>query len=488
MSHPLLALLPLLWLVLLPSPLRASWRVAETAHFRVHGDMPEQRLREQAALLEDFRALLDVVTTTTAAEGAPRLDVFLVNDLADTRPFDRLRTGIAGYYMVGQHGMAAFARADGSGQQTLLHEYAHHHMFATTGRRHPAWYVEGFAEFFSTATFDAQHVYFGQAPPRVGRLLVQGKADWSRLITTNSLDLRGVDAAIFYARAWALTHYLFRKDGMRERLQAYLTAIAAGQPGGDAFAAHVADPATLERTVRAYLGSKEFSFSRMDRQPVPASAIRVRPLSPAADAMLMMLVSLSTRGPAADDPAAALASVRAAAARFPGDALATRTLALAELHWGDKAAALALAEQALAAAPDDAELLRLKGQALLAADRQANRGAARRVLAEAIKRDPADWRAMRLYVHTHDLVGSLVPDSLFNIIETMWSLAPQVDANAIDMAVALIRRDRLSDAAQVLEPLAYAPHGTRPRIRALHAAALAGDRAAIARALAVPPP
>jgi tetratricopeptide (TPR) repeat protein len=471
-------------LLFVPSQLMAAWRVAETAHFRVYADMPESRLRDKAALLEDFRGLLDLMTTAKSADGMPKLDVYIVDKLSTTMPFGTLQSGIAGYYIASARGIAAFASSDDFGQQTLLHEYAHHHMFANTGLRYPGWYVEGFAEYFSTARFAPAQIEFGQAPPQVGYLLKQGTDDWSSLLSLRGGEQRGMAAAIFYARAWALTHYLFRQGGQRDRLLAYLAAVAAGTPGPEAFARHVADPATLQRTVTAYLGSKNFTYSRLTRQPQPAAAISVRTLPPAADALLMMHASLTTRGAAATDQADALARVRAAAARFPDDPLATRTLALAELHWGDKEKAVALLAQALAASPEDPDLLRLHGQALLAADAKANRGLARRALVDAVNRNPADWQAMRLYVHTHDLVGSLIPNSLFNVIQTMWSLAPQVEGNSVDMAVAMIRRNQLPEAAKVLEPLAFAPHGSSEFLRRLHAAAKAGDQTEVERLLA----
>lgn len=472
-------------LLLLAMPAAATWRVAESAHFRVYGDMPEGRLREKAALLEDFRGLLDTMTTAKSADTMPKLDVYIVDKLATTMPFDTLSSGIAGYYIASARGIAAFASSDDFGQQTLLHEYAHHHMFANTGLRYPGWYVEGFAEYFSTARFAPSEIEFGLPPPFVGPLLALG-GEWTSMLNRTGTQVSGIAANIFYARSWAVTHYMFRQEGQRERLRAYLAAVAAGEASEAAFARHVADPATLQRSVTAYLRSKAFTYSRLTRQPQPATAISVRVLPPSADVMLMMHASLTTRGAAAYDQSDALVKVRAAAARFPGDPLATRTLALAELHWGDKARAVAIAEQALAASPEDPDLLRLHGQALLAADAKANRGLARQALVKAVNRNPADWQAMRLYVHTHDLLVSLIPDSLFQVIEAMWSLAPQVEGNSFDMAVALIRRDRLADAAKVLEPPAFAPHGGSERLRKLHAAAKAGDRAAVDALLAAP--
>ncbi len=60
----------------------AAWRVAETAHFRVYGEQSETLLRERAVLLEDYSALLRILTNgVEEMDGAPRLDIFLVGSM-----------------------------------------------------------------------------------------------------------------------------------------------------------------------------------------------------------------------------------------------------------------------------------------------------------------------------------------------------------------------------------------------------------------------
>jgi hypothetical protein len=45
---------------------------------------------------------------------------------------------VAGFYNAGDRGIAAFATKGEFGQKVLLHEYAHRHMFASTGQSYPA--------------------------------------------------------------------------------------------------------------------------------------------------------------------------------------------------------------------------------------------------------------------------------------------------------------------------------------------------------------
>jgi thioredoxin-like negative regulator of GroEL len=218
--------------------------------------------------------------------------------------------------------------------------------------------------------------------------------------------------------------------------------------------------------------------------------VTVRDLPASAGDVIMLYAWLDNRGGEAPDPKEALARVRGAIARHQGDVLAIRTLALAEMYWGDKARANSLLDGLLAASPGDSDLLRLKAEALLAADARANRGEARRLLVRAAKAAPADWRALHLYVHTSDIERGPVDDNLFNVVQRMWELAPQASGIVIDMATVLVRKGRMADAAKVLEPVAFAPHGDgyAALARSLREAALAGDAAAFVKRLEDGPP
>ncbi|OYQ36100.1 hypothetical protein CHU93_01165 [Sandarakinorhabdus cyanobacteriorum] len=139
----------------------AAWRVAESPHFRVFGEMSADQLRQRAELLEDYRNLLGMFTTARVDDSAPKLTVYLVDRIADAVPFGKIGSDVAGFYSASDGGIVAYAMKGEFGQSTLLHEYAHHHMFAGTGQSYPAWYVEGFAEYFMTARFSPTRVDFG---------------------------------------------------------------------------------------------------------------------------------------------------------------------------------------------------------------------------------------------------------------------------------------------------------------------------------------
>lgn len=467
--------------VMLSGPAAGAWRVAESAHFRVYAEMPAAELRQRVELLEDYRNLLGAFTTAKVDEDAPRLDIYIVDRIGQAVPFGQASETTAGFYLAGDAGIAAFATKGEFGQKVLLHEYAHHHMFAATGQTYPAWYVEGFAEYFMTATFQPTRVDFGLVDRGRAYSLGDAWAPWEAIIARDSAARSAVPGYQFYAQSWLLTHYLFRTPGMADRLGAHLKAIAAGADPLTAFKAHIEpDLRRLNGTLRGYVRSRNFTFSRLTREARPAAAVTVEELPASADDLLLYRAWLDARGGVARDPKAALAKVQAAAARFPGDDLATRTLAMAELYLGDPAKATALLEGLLAKAPDDAELLRLQATALLRQDATANRSVARRALVKAARLAPTDWRALHVYVHTHDIEHQPADRNLFEVVQLMWSLAPQVNGIVIDMASVLVQAGRMAEAARRLEPVAFAPHGGpfSAFARRLRDAAVAGDKAA----------
>ncbi len=479
-------LIALLWLAL-PSAVLAEWQMAETQHFRIYSQGPKKRLIEQAALLEDFHTLLRDRTGRGPPANAPPLDVFLVDKLEDGTPWRKMGPNVAGFYRADRGRISVIAVDKGeaggdhadtelSGQQILLHEYGHHFLLGTAGIAYPAWYVEGFAEYFSTARFRRDTIEIGRISPNRGVWLAG--ADWlpmeKLLARTPTLD-RGSESAMFYAQSWLLTHYLFRTPGMREKLVAYLQATASGADSVEAFRAHIdPDLSGFQQKLRRYLD--DTTYSRMPRAEETPKSITVTALPPSADELLMRLVSLEHGIPESRTDSA-LADVRARVSAAGHDLLAKRTLAVAELQHGNRAEARALLDELLAATPNDADLLRWRAQA-------AGQGAeglaeARRYLTRAFAVAPNDWRTLHAYARLFQPARRPLPAHAMDVLLRAHELAPQVTEIVLDTSVALAQAGRLPEAATTLEPLAWSPHGgpAAELAERLLAKARAGDRA-----------
>lgn len=450
-------------------PAQADWKVAETANFRVHSEAPEKRLVEQAAVLEDFRALLMRMTGHVPAADMPKLDVFMVDDLATAMPWREPAKGMAGFYRAdaGRISAVALDRVGGrefeiSAQQILLHEFAHHFMLAAKGPAYPAWYVEGFAEYFSTAEFRPERIEFGKVSPN--RAIWLSNAPWlplEQLLSGRPGAVNGKAAAMFYAQSWALTHYMYRAPGMRAKLIAYLKAFSGGMDPVEAFRLHIdPDLSAFQSKLRRYVNSKA-TYSRFERPPATPAGVHVEPLPPSAGAMLMRLVALE-HGVSPKAGAAALADVRARAEIAPLDPLAKRALALAELEHGDPAVAVALLDDLLTAAPKDPDLLRWRALSARPMARGASPAVvaeAKRLLVRAFRSDPNDWRTLHAYVRLHGPLTRPLPPEVLQVLLRTHELAPQVSEVVLDTAVALQHAGMLREAAVVLQPLAYSPHG-----------------------------
>ncbi len=452
----------------LAGPALAGWKLAETAHFRVYSDGSEARLTEQAAVLEDFRSLLIRMTGRQPVEGSPKLDVFLVDRLAEATPWRAMEAGVAGFYRadVGRISAVAVDRAaagrlDIGAQQILLHEVAHHFMLGAAGPAYPAWYVEGFAEYYSTVVFRPDRIEYGLGSGN--RMVWLANAPWLPLdrVLRGEVARNSRDSAMFYAQSWLLTHHMFRAPGMREKLVAYLKAFAAGTDPVEAFRQHVAaDTDAFQRQLRSYLRAKA-TYSRFDRPAGTPAGVTLTPLSPAADTLLMRMVALEHGIPEASAPAA-LAEVRTLAAGASPDPLAARTLALAELSHGDAETALRLLDGLLEATPADPALLRWRALAMKPFARGVSPervSEAKRLLARAFRAAPDDWRTLHAWVRLHKPLAGPLPPQVLDVMLRTHELAPQVSEVVLETAVVLTHVGRLAEAADVLQPLAYAPHG-----------------------------
>lgn len=467
--------------------LAGAWHMAETAHFRIYSEGSVKVLADQAAVLEDYRGLLDALTTRPASSVEPKLDIFLLDGIGDARPFASMSRGIAGFYTATSGRIAAYSIADYPGaEETLLHEYSHHYMLGTPGDiAYPRWYSEGFAEYFSTAQFSPGKIQVGNpSPGRVDWLVYSEWMPIDRVLTGKFK--RGIDVPRFYAQSWLMTHYLLRQPGMAEKLAAYLKALTAGDENVAAFRENIMASTDLQSALRHYLSQRKLTLTTYTRSPKTAAEVKITALPASADDMLLLLANLEFGLPK-EDRDTAVKRARETAARYPGDPLAERTLAYAEMRYGDQAQGIAMLDKLLAAQPEDPVLLRWRGEA--AWPREGALDAvrakeARKYLARAYKLDPRDWRTLYRYALVEDPFAKKLEPGTLEVLLRAHALAPQVDEIGVATAVALVRADRPAEAAKVLDPIAHSSHfgpiaeAVEPLIAQLRAGDTAGFLAA----------
>ena len=149
----------------------AGWLQLQSENFTLHTRIHESAAREYIVQLEDFRWLtLQVLGLPAQGQRAQaRFDMVLLPKgsigLGAVNP--QLKEYAGAYISCGE-GSAAFGVHHPVGRGgidysrvVLQHEYAHRLMFQHGRQRYPAWYVEGFAEYLASASFDGAGATLG---------------------------------------------------------------------------------------------------------------------------------------------------------------------------------------------------------------------------------------------------------------------------------------------------------------------------------------
>lgn len=244
----------------------AQWLRLRSPHFVVVGDASERELRRVADRVEGFReGLLRALPNAIVAMPVPMTIIVFATDAGFT-PFKPLVKGkpmerLAGYFLAGEdanfiamtlaHGEAAYP--------TVLHEYTHA-LLSETWPAAPTWLHEGLAEIYSTYTerADGRSALMGGASQMHLHELQTGVPlpieDVMAADARSAVYNEGEHRGMFYAQAWALTHYvLLGNETRRAQLPAYLRLRDEGQPVADAIrGAFGCEPKALEIELRDY--------------------------------------------------------------------------------------------------------------------------------------------------------------------------------------------------------------------------------------------
>src|SRR5688572_10654184 len=164
---PRLAFLAFLAAAIGAGPAQGAWYKAETDRFIVYGDVREGVVQDYAVRLSTYDSILRLLNPRAAQAPVRRkFDVYVVRDRASVRrvrPSAGLST--AGFYIAAPRGVFAIA-SDASHalgrDDALFHEYAHHFMYQNFPAAYPAWFVEGWAEYFMTTSVTPQVVKVGE--------------------------------------------------------------------------------------------------------------------------------------------------------------------------------------------------------------------------------------------------------------------------------------------------------------------------------------
>lgn len=455
----------------LSAPAAATWREASSTHFMIYSEDGTTQLREFAQELERYDAAMRVMRDLQPADPgkANRVTVYVVASLDKVRRLTGASagSGLAGYYR-GQAGSSlaiiprSLGYSDMTAQVVLLHEYAHHFMAANYASAWPLWFVEGFAEFNSTASFGSDgSVALGKPPQfRAYNLVNASPMPIEKLLQPDKFK-DAHEGDVFYGRAWLLTHYLTLTESREGQLGKYLAAINAGTPNLQAAREAFGDLGKLNSDLNSYL-RKSMHYYSIPAKLLTTGPIEVRELGPAEQAMMNLRIR-SRNG--VDDQGAAeiLPLARAAAAGFPNDPFAQTTLAEAEFDMGNLDETLAAANRALMIDPKSMDALLYRARVLEARAKKSGGDpaawkAARAAYAVANRIDPNDPRPLRGYYESFGPAGIAPPKLAIDGLLRAQMLAPQDDSLRMRAADQYLRDGKLDEARAMLAPVAYDPH------------------------------
>jgi hypothetical protein len=482
----------------------ATWHEAETAHFRIASAGDEKELRRLAERLEYFHTLLRLATGVSES-GHPvvKVRVYLVDSVEDVkRLFGDMRSDVAGFYTPREDGaIAVVPRSTGdgifTGQLVLFHEYSHHYMLQYSPMAYPAWYVEGFAEIASTASFERKgSITYGKAASHRQYELMDGMSyPAGKMLDGSYLIDNKKGRGWSYGDAWTLTHYLTFSDKRHGQFRAYLNAINAGKKMSEA-ATVFGNLADLQHEVNLYLSGRSFPYRAVPIPEGAAGPITIRTMSGAEAAMIDMAVEFERRtelpikgdDPKLDDPkgdfdkrladakqarAEWITKVEAMAGRYPAETAGWLMLADARCAAEEYAACTAAAERALAIEPGNERAQVRKAEAMIRAardlpddQRKARVTIAQEMLLKANAADPNDPLALLWFYNSYGAMGKRADADGLDALIAVVQLIPQQYGPRLTLAGELMQRGRMRDAGFVLRPLAYSPHESTASRRA----------------------
>jgi hypothetical protein len=470
-------LVAMLALTALASPAAAEWYEASSEHFVIYADDKAADIRTFAQNLERYHSAMVFVTRRKADTPSPsnRVVIYVVGGEKAMRSLSGSKT-IAGFYIPRAGGSRAFVqdiRNQPSGYPdfttiVLLHEYAHHFLLSSSRFAKPRWFDEGAAEFFAAASFERDgSMWIGRpALHRAGDLAYADPVHVRELLDPALYEqkkVKGFDA--FYAKSWALYHYLFFSKERQGQSNAYLVNLAKGMEQKAAAEAAFGDLDKLERELKSYLRQSSAPALKLPPDQLAIGPVTLRPLT-AGEAAMMPLQIRSQRGVGAEEAAALLGEARLVAAKYPEDPGVLTALAEAEYDAGNDAEAIAAADAAIARDPSRANAYVQKGYALFRQASEAEGDKRKAAYSAAIKPFVAlnalenDHPLPLIYFYRAQVERGVSPNENARFaLERAAMLAPFDHGLQINAGLMLLGEGKIAFARSILAPVAANPHG-----------------------------
>ena len=278
-----------------------QWLKIESKNFQLYGNASEKDIRGAATRLEQFRdAFQQIFPNLKYNSAIPTIVIVFKDDesFSNFKPVDadgKRSDWAGGYFQSGEDVNYIALSIEGDEAETyrtIYHEYIHSLVNNDLGLSNiPAWFSEGIAEYYEQLTIENdQKVTLGAINKDNLELLRQNKLipfETFFSIDNYSLNKQGTDGVgLFYAQAWALTHFLIHdNNGARNpQLSKFLNLLLSGEQSKAAFAeAFQTDYAALEIQLKKYIEQRVFKTQIVNLKNKLTNAVDLK-IAPVSDA------------------------------------------------------------------------------------------------------------------------------------------------------------------------------------------------------------
>lgn len=221
----------------------------ETASYAVSGDIPAAKLRAYAEHLEAMRAVYAKVLGASPAPGR-RAPVLVFNSPEGYHGYMEFTAGDPQEHTLGAYSpwygqLALFEDVEPAETLRVLAHEGFHQFLHGVAYGVPIWFNEGMAEYVAATVVEkGQPSVSGLLADRLADLQAAIRYGWlplgfDRIMQESRAEFYGKDAALKYAQAWSMIHFLAHGEGGTHRplLEAYIARLRAGDDAREAFTA-----------------------------------------------------------------------------------------------------------------------------------------------------------------------------------------------------------------------------------------------------------
>lgn len=255
---------------------RRAWLEVRSPHFVAYTDAKATEAQEALKEFEEIRLAFKNIFPGIRVDSRQPLLVFVHRDEDSMKQLlpqefeGKNPKRVGGYYLTSRDRNYALLRLDARTTDrqpfhVLFHEFTHgvlHQNFPTM----PLWLDEGFAEYYGETRIQSDRVILGAVSRSSLEMLKNGRllplATFLKVNHQSPEYREGDKTGVFYAEAWALTHFLLMDEGARKAdwFRKYLAALDKNPDPLEAARMAWGDLAAFQAAFYAYTRQSRFHF------------------------------------------------------------------------------------------------------------------------------------------------------------------------------------------------------------------------------------